>query len=74
VGELDVDNAAFPVFANPTQSATSAFSWGIGLNWHLNRNVKLQLNYINTDFEGGGDNPALAQREQLVLSRAQFAF
>jgi len=74
VGELDADNAAFPVFANPTQSATSAFSWGVGLNWHLNRNVKLQFNYINTDFEGGEANPALAQREQLILSRAQFAF
>ena len=74
VGELDVDNAAFPIFANPAQSATRALSWGVGLNWHLNRNVKLQFNYINTDFEGGNSNPALAQREQLVLSRAQFAF
>jgi len=74
VGELDVDNAAFPVFANPAQSATKAFAWGAGLNWHLNPNVKLQFNYINTDFEGGDANPALAQREHLVLTRAQFAF
>ncbi len=74
VGELDVDNAAFPVFANPAQSATKAFAWGAGLNWHLNRNVKLQFNYVNTDFDGGGANPLLAQREHLVLTRVQFAF
>ena len=74
VGELDLDNDAFPVFANPEQSATKAIAWGAGLNWHLNRNVKLQFNYINTDFEGGDANPALAQREHLVLTRVQFAF
>ena len=74
VGELDVDNASFPIFANPAQSATKAFSWAAGLNWHLNRNVKLQFNYVNTDFKGGGANPALAQRGHLFLSRAQFAF
>jgi phosphate-selective porin OprO/OprP len=74
VGELDLDNAAFPIFADPTQSATRALSWGVGLNWHLNRNVKLQFNYIHTDFAGGAANPALARREQLVLTRAQFSY
>jgi phosphate-selective porin OprO/OprP len=74
VGELDMDNAAFPMFANPAQSATRALSWGVGLNWHLNRNVKLQFNYIHTDFAGGAANPALARREQLVLTRAQFSY
>lgn len=74
VGELDVDNDAFPIFANPAQSATQAFVWGVGLNWHLNRNVKLQFNYEQTDFTGGNANPALAEPEHLVLTRAQFAF
>ena len=74
VGELDVDDDAFPVFANPDHSATKAFAWCVGLNWHLNRNVKLQLNYEKTDFTGSSANPALAQPEQLVLTRAQFAF
>lgn len=74
VGELDVDDEAFPVFANPAQSATKALVWGVGLNWHLNRNVKLQLNYEQTEFTGGNANPALAQPEHLVLTRAQFAF
>ncbi|NOS68722.1 MAG: porin [Verrucomicrobia bacterium] len=74
VGALDVDNAAFPIFANPAQSATRASSWGVGVNWHLNRNVKLQFNYVNTDFEGGDANPAISQPEHLFLTRAQFAF
>ena len=74
VGELDVDDNAFPIFANPAQSATKAFVWGVGLNWHLNRNVKVQLDYEQTDFTGGNANPALAEPEHLVLTRVQFAF
>ena len=74
VGVLDVDDDAFPVFANPAQSATKVLVWGVGLNWHLNRNVKLQFDYDQTEFTGGNANPALAQPEHLVLTRAQFAF
>ena len=35
VGELNVDDAAFPTFADITKSAKSAKSWGVGLNWYL---------------------------------------
>src|SRR6185437_1117902 len=38
---LDVDNAAFPTFANPATSASDATAWAAGLNWYLNRNVKV---------------------------------
>jgi len=58
--------------ANP--SATKALYGGIGLNWHLNRNVKINLNYENTDFTGGSGNAALATDEQLFLTRAQITF
>jgi phosphate-selective porin OprO/OprP len=74
VGELDVDDDVFPVFANPATSASSAFSWGAGLNWHLNRNVKLQFNYEHTDFKGGAGNPALANDEHVIFTRAQIVF
>lgn len=74
VGQLDVDDDAFPVFANPASSATESTSWGLGLNWHLNRNVKLNLNYEQTDFSGGGDTPLLANGEKVVLGRVQFSF
>ena len=70
---LNVDDDAFPVFADPAVSATRALVWGVGLNWHLNRNVKLQFDYEETTFTGSA-NPALAQPEHLVLTRVQFAF
>ena len=69
-----VANNAFPVFADPAQSATRALAWAVGLNWHLNRTVKLQLNYEQTDFTGGAANPALAESEHLLLTRAQIVF
>jgi phosphate-selective porin OprO/OprP len=71
-GELRVDRDAFPFFADPTRSARIADSWGLGLNWYLNRNVKFQLNYEQTDFTGGtqGERP----KERAILSRFQLAF
>lgn len=74
VGELDVDDAAFPLFANPTTSATSAFSWGVGLNWHLNRSVRATINYEHTDFKGGASVAATAQDEDVLLTRVQVYF
>ena len=53
VVSIDGDDDAFPIYASPTASATKAFSWGLGLNWHLNKNVKVNLNYDQTDFKGG---------------------
>jgi len=48
-------------FADPAVSASEADSWGIGLNWYLNENVKWLLDYESTSFEGGapdgGDRP-----------------
>lgn len=73
VGGLDVDDRAFPLLANPNTSASSAFSWGLEINWHLNRNIKLSLNYDQTDFEGGSSE-FLSKGEKLIASRAQFSF
>ena len=72
--ELDIDDDTFPIFANPDTSATGAKSWTIGVNWHLNRNVKFNLNYEQTDFEGGAENPITAQKEHAILTRAQISF
>ena len=64
VQSLSVDDAAFgggaDSFADPLASASQADSWGIGLNWYLNENVKWLLDYERTSFEGGaatGDRP-----------------
>jgi len=72
-GALHVDKDAFPFFADPTKSARVAQAWGVGFNWYLNRNVKFQLNYEQTDFTGGGvkgERP----KERVILSRFQIAF
>ncbi len=74
VQQLHVDDAAFPVFANPATSAREAFSWGVGLNWHLNRNVKLNLDYEQTDFKGGDASDVLRAGENVILARVQFSF
>lgn len=73
-GQLDVDDDAFPLFANPGTSATEATSWGVGVNWHLNKNVKLTLNYEETDFAGAANTPLLNKGEKVVLTRAQVSF
>lgn len=74
VSQLDVDDAAFPVFADPARSASGALSAGLGLNWHLNRNLKLSANYEHTIFDAAQGNPYDAHPENVVLVRAQFSF
>ena len=88
-GDLRFDPSAFSTtpktadqrFADPTKSAQEAREWGVGLNWYLNRNVKLVLNYEQTSFDGGaGSASATAYTihnratEQVVLTRAQIMF
>ena len=75
--KLDVDNAAFPTFANPATSASEATAWAAGLNWYLNRNIKVMTSFSHTTF-GGNINPAVAtvtrQPENVVFTRVQLAF
>jgi phosphate-selective porin OprO and OprP len=59
---------------NINRSARNAKDFGVGLNWHLNRNTKLQLNYDQTSFEGGAPASADRPSEKALSSRMQFAF
>ncbi|HEY0513744.1 MAG TPA: porin [Thermoanaerobaculia bacterium] len=71
--ELEVDRAAFPVFASPASSARSAKAWAGGLNWYLNRNLRLLFDYETTRFQGGaatGDR----EKENIFFSRFQIVF
>jgi phosphate-selective porin OprO/OprP len=73
-GEQTIDDAAFPVFANPSAAARAAHDAVVGMNWYLNRFVKITGQYENIQFDGGapdgGDRPA----ERGVFTRLQFAF
>ena len=71
--ELSVDEAAFPLYANPASSARKAKAWAIGANWYLAKATKLVVNYEHTTFAGGA---AVGNRraENFVASRLQYAF
>lgn len=72
-GRLTVGDEAFPVYADSTTQAREASGLGVGLNWYLNRNVKLVTSYEQTRFKGGaatGDR----EKEHVLFSRVQFSF
>ena len=77
---LDIDNAAFPLYANTATSASAAHSWSAGLNWYLNRNVRVAASFSRTTFSGGGGAgttaPAIVTRqpENVFFTRLQLAF
>jgi phosphate-selective porin OprO/OprP len=60
--ENNIDDKAFNLaatgtgvrYADPRTNASSAKSWAAGINWYLNQNVKLALDYENTSFDDGG--------------------
>jgi phosphate-selective porin OprO/OprP len=72
-GELTPDAESFPVYANATSSATKAKAWGMGVNWHFTRAVKVSVNYERTSFTGGaatGDRGS----ENALIGRFQTSF
>lgn len=73
-GELDIDDDAFPVFADPDAVASNAQAWGLGVNWYLTSNFKLVANYTQTQFDGGASAGADREDEKAFFTRAQFSF
>ena len=72
-GELDIDDDAFPLFASASSAATKAKGLGLGVNWHLSRQIKVLVSYEHTTFEGGADTGDRAS-EDFVVTRFQHAF
>lgn len=71
--KLEVDSDAFPVFADPAKAARTARAWAGGINWHLNRHVKVAANYERTAFERGGATGD-RETEKVLLTRFQVAY
>jgi phosphate-selective porin OprO/OprP len=72
--ELSIDDAAFPIYANPTNTPTKAKAWAVGLNWYLARAIKVVLDYEHTTFDGGAAGSADRETENFVVSRIQYSF
>ncbi len=73
-GALDIDDDAFPLFADRATSARQTRNWTLGLNWYLTSNLKLVFNYLDTTFRGGAGNAADREDEKAIFSRLQVAF
>ncbi|MGQ0800381.1 MAG: OprO/OprP family phosphate-selective porin [Pseudomarimonas sp.] len=73
-GELDVDDDAFPLYADANTAATGASAWGLGLNWYLTPNLKLAFNHTNASFDGGAAGGRDRPDEKTFFSRVQVAF
>lgn len=83
---LDIDNATFRGFSDSATSANAATAWSVGVNWWLNKNVRLLTSFSHTVFSGGGAyKPANSgtlippatvshQDENALFTRLQIAF
>ncbi|RZA23538.1 MAG: porin, partial [Proteobacteria bacterium] len=73
-GVLEIDDDAYPLFADPSVAASRAESWTLGVNWYLNSNLKLVVNYLQTSLDGGAALGADREDEKAIFTRLQVAF
>jgi len=74
--ELDVDHKADSTTFATAGSALRARGWSVGINWYLNKNVRVNASYSHTQFEDilGVANAVTKQPENVFFTRAQLAF
>ncbi len=74
-GHLDIDDSIFTGgFASLNTAVSEADAWGLGLNWYPNRNVRLSLDYEQTQFERGNTSGLDRKTENAILSRFQVSY
>ena len=77
-GELKLDSSIFTEnFANLNTSISKENTWGTGINWYLNRNVKLAVDFEQTKFRRGAPNGVSTddrKTENLFTGLAQLSF
>jgi phosphate-selective porin OprO/OprP len=72
--QLRIDGDAFPLFANSATAAQSAKEQAIGVNWYLNRYIKLESDYEHTGFRMASSSVTPLHSENVLMNRIQFAF
>jgi len=75
--KLNVDKAAFPLYADATTNANQASTVGVGLNWYLSKVVRTSFDYYQTKFENTvatSSSLLLRQDEKAFISRLQISF
>jgi phosphate-selective porin OprO/OprP len=72
--QVRIDGDAFPLFASPKTAAQQAQERGIGVNWYLNRFVKLTTDYEHTTFRMSSISITPLHSEDVLISRVQLAF
>jgi phosphate-selective porin OprO/OprP len=73
-GAQRIDDDTFPLFSDISKSARVAREWRGGVNWHLNRNCKLMLDYAETRFDGGAASGEDREVEKVLQNRFQVSF
>jgi phosphate-selective porin OprO/OprP len=73
---VDIDDDAFELgFASRSSSTPNTTAYGGGINWYLNRNFKVQLNYERSEFDNeitfGGK---ARDHEDVFLTRFQISY
>jgi phosphate-selective porin OprO and OprP len=73
-------------YSDLSKSVKSAHSYDLGVNWYLNQDVKVALNYLHTTFDGGdiasgqtninasGSNVRDREDEKAIFARFQIAY
>jgi len=72
--QLRIDGDAFPRFANSASAAQSAKEQSIGVNWYLNRYIKLETDYEHTGFRMASATATPLHSENVLMNRIQLAF
>jgi phosphate-selective porin OprO/OprP len=71
---LEVDDQAYPLFADSTRSARQATATGVGISWNANRAFRWMLDLHVTEFDGGAASGADRPDEKALFTRLQLAF
>jgi phosphate-selective porin OprO/OprP len=74
--ELDVDHQANSTTWAAAGSALQARGWSAGINWYLNKNIRVNASYSHTQFGNlvGTPGAVTRQSENVVFTRIQLAF